>query len=215
MTLEKARYMPRLSEMLKKGHTDMGQMAAAFGLSPRTISRWKKEIENGWLSTAVKSAKTKRAYRVKQFELAMKKAIDAFDRSQQSEVEVKTVTSTERCQDCNGSGMDGEQWCVVCEGDGELKVETTTTRVRGQAGDSSHLNAFIKAVAGAAKLENLYQPGGKASPLLVGMSFRLNGNPWGEASDEALLKAHRTIDGLRGGVRVIEADVVEEEDKSC
>jgi hypothetical protein len=205
-TRVKAKHMSRVGDMMLSGHTDKSKMAAALGLSPRTVANYMDEIRRDWLNSDKRSFAMKVVNRVRQCELAMQESFEAFKRSQQNEVETRVVLSAERCraQGCENGMVNGEEWCEECGGNGTVDVETTTTRVRGQAGDSSLLNAFIKAVAEAAKLEGLYVTRVEERRTIDKAVMHLNGNQWSEASSEVLLKARRVLDGLRNGTKVID-----------
>src|SRR3972149_6123985 len=146
----------RVRDMLLR-NVPICEMAVRLGRVRPLISQDVKWIFDQWMRYDVRTTRKRAAKRVKQYEFAANQAMTAFERSQQNEETIRTSIVPRLCDDCKGTGFaDGnEQWCDACEGIGKINVETVVRCVRGQAGDSSHLRAYIEAVKEAARIEGL------------------------------------------------------------
>jgi hypothetical protein len=130
-----------------------------------------------------------------------------------------------RCETCDGTGMKGSngEWCKACEGEGEIKSEVTTTKVSGQAGDSSFLRIAQAAMAEVNRLQGLHKvrnKTNKSDPLraeVLHMHLGADSAKYLNASADAIIDAKSALEKLRlevvkaKGSGVVEGEVVGEE----
>lgn len=149
----------KLEEHLRRGVTNQTELAAAFGVSQPTISRWISIIYDQWLRQDPERAQQERQLRVRQLEGIAHQALIDYERSRENEEEISTTYTPKKCPRCSGSGMDSqddEEWCPKCEGEGEIQEQTIHRRVRGKAGDVNFLRAAKECFVECAKLKALY-----------------------------------------------------------
>ncbi len=147
----------RIEECLEKAVTNHDQLAAMLGVSRSVIGTDIKAIHKGWLDSDGKQAKLNRTKRVRQLELGARLNLASYERSRQDVEEITTVEKNEKCEKCSGRGMRNEtDWCETCGGEGEIKTEVITKKVKGSPGDSSFLGEFRKCIAECARLEAVY-----------------------------------------------------------
>lgn len=155
-TIAKQKRLVKVNEMLLHGYTNQEQMAAAIGVSPRVMSYYIKEIREGWDQERKKRGYDGLAICIKKMELLQQLSLNSFESSKQNEETIMTTITPQRCTVCNDGMVSETEWCKICNGEGEIMVETVTRKVRGQAGDSSFLKEFRESVKECAKLLGLY-----------------------------------------------------------
>jgi len=147
--------------MMERGIVNQHQIGAAFGVSHVTISLDMKRIREEWLEEDKSNAQTKRLVAVHRMLSLLRECRNGFDRSKQDSQEVHVRHRKERCQACSGTGMkDGKEdtgeWCEICDGEGEVDTEVTTTVVKGQPGDPRFLRVAQAVMVEMNRLEGLH-----------------------------------------------------------
>jgi hypothetical protein len=166
-----------------------------------------------------KGIKRKRIRRVRQCEYLAQRCIDAFERSQKNEVQITTQYSSEECEQCKGSGLEGDSddWCAECNGDGRIEKEIVTKKVVGKAGDSSHMRVALEAFKECSKLQGLHKEPkkGKEEEVIGGDHYHWHGgNGNREVSPERIEEMLRKMSAI-GAVRrgdTIDVEVMDGED---
>jgi len=144
MTLRRRKRLIRMREMYLMGNENCYEMGAAFGVGYVTAHNDLTVIRNEMLKEDKITTKRKRNVASKRLIDTYREARLAFDRSRMDSEEIQYRERIEQCVGCKGTGMkngetDGEEWCKVCQGEGEVRIGITTTTRRGQAGDPSCL----------------------------------------------------------------------------
>lgn len=214
MTPRQIAYQKRLGALQKKllsGCTNESELAVAFNVHPATIRNWVEKLKGRWSERLINDVEGKRTFRVEQMQHIGFLALSAFEKSQKKAVE---YTTQERiCTDCNGEGEVEEkpntfEKCLKCKGEGTLTTETT--KIKGQAGDSSFLRVAKECFLEAAKLEGVAAPDDKMrlSTILSDSKQLSDGNlqqqvaeMYLEAPSDLIIEALRAHDELREKVK--------------
>lgn len=152
----------RIADMYERGISDTFQIGAAFGITPMMVSKDLNVIRDEWLAENKLTVKTKRSIAVKRVESLLREARNGFDRSRMDAEEIQYREQQQQCVACRGTGkkgadLEGEEWCDVCRGEGEVRVGVTTTVRRGQPGDPRFLKVAHGCLAEINRLNGLYK----------------------------------------------------------
>jgi hypothetical protein len=149
----------RVNELLLQGY-NARQIALTLGISANEVRVCSRELEKEWQEHILGDRERHVARISEQFQLGARSAFDSYLRSRQDATETTTIHKPKQCQACNGTGKlkgdkSSDEWCVNCDGDGKIIAEITTTKVKGQAGDSTFLKEFRMALESIAKIQGL------------------------------------------------------------
>lgn len=151
----------RIAEMMLRGQVCRTEMAAAFGVTPQTISIDIATIREQWLNETREEMTSKADQRIRQIQAIAALSLESYERSRKDEIEI--VTAEKPCDNpqcvhglvkykLNDKELNRE--CDRCLGTSVVTV--TTRKVRGQAGDSSFLRVAKDCFVECARLEGLY-----------------------------------------------------------
>lgn len=216
---KKQKIKERLEELLLRGETNQSRIAAAFGVTQPTISRYIKEIVADWKKFGSETSQENRAKRIKQLELIASNAWRSFEISQQSKIE--TEIKTKKCPDCvegkTRNEFEEEETCESCQGTGMITVETQTQE--GKPGDATFLRTVKEVLVELSKLEGLYPTsGGKLAKLteesIEGAVDKRVQRLTYEGPVEDIIMAKAAMDKLKqnindGTAKIIEGELVE------
>lgn len=148
-----------IEKSLLRGLSNRAELAIIHGVTPSVISRDITFIKKNWLLTVPEAAQEKVACRTKQLEYILQLCISSYEASKKSKRE--TTTSEKACDAAGcrrGMVLDPEAkqqvQCERCGGTGRVLVETT--RVVGQAGDSTFLSVAKACIVECARLEGIH-----------------------------------------------------------
>jgi len=192
----------------------LAELATRFGVTNTTIHADINYLLRTWLKDEIKGVARAKMVALRRLELSAAKALDAFERSQQSIEKIVTTYKNVRCDACKGTGFvpDTVDWCDECKGEGFVVREEVVRTLVGQAGDAALLGEFRKAVETMSKIRNLF-PQQKVfmdqrKQLQVNQTLTID---YTKAPADVLLEARRVLQKLSdsmGNGQVIEAEVV-------
>ena len=201
--VETLRRQARVEDMCLIG-TPPHQIAVALGVSRMTISRDLKDVYERWLSSTPR-LREKRLLAIRGNEYILREAMLAWERSKRHAEEVSVVRTPRRCPDCKDGLVDGGRWCESCGGAGAADNEVTTTRVKGQAGDSAHLRvAFetrkeISRLWGFGDSGKFGRKGKEAEDAQRHIHLHVQGDvDWSQAPPDLLLRMKAFVDRALG-----------------
>ena len=193
-------------DYLSGGVTSQLELAERYGLSSATISIYVREILKQIREEDQSTASDQKALMERRLLAVLSSSKDSYERSKKNAIETSTVYNTVKCKQCKGTGFEpsededdeSEEWCLTCEGEGTVVVEVVTQRVKGQAGDSSHLTNMLNAIKEWNKLHGNYPE----KPAKVEVDNRQvhihqGGPDLSNASAEDLLSALSAISRLK------------------
>jgi hypothetical protein len=228
----------KVRDLLFKGHNQC-TIAKMVGVSDYAISKDVEFILKEWYD----NEKTKTQYLfklfIKRYEAAAQQALDAFEKSKKNEESITTSWVRRPCGKCSGTGKGAvrlmlddmkrkELPCKTCQGTGEILVEDSVKRVKGQAGDSTLLRMYLDSTREAARISGLYahvkerekerfrkKRGNKPTEPAIGTNITVYTNvDWDKVPNEALLKVKyacaRAIESSKSTLDVPSAAVNQE-----
>jgi hypothetical protein len=171
----------RVADFLIRGEVSIPKIAAALDSPYLVIQNDIDAIYNEWITSSKQDPNDCRIKRINQLNWAAQKASQSYERSRKDQEEITTTYSMRECPDCKGSGFikDTKKWCKTCEGEGEVKAEVVTKRVKGNPGETKHLDTYMKCVLEAARLEGcyLFEKALEKAPQTTNNTLLISGSP--------------------------------------
>lgn len=196
----------KIEKLIVRGFTDSRELAARFGVTPQCVLRDIRYIKRKWKKREARNRGDRRRYRTKQLEAIVAASWDSFERSKKNQVEITVSAKTVPCPntDCEEGFVD-DQWCPVCEGDGEIKVGTEVHKTKGSVGDTNHLRVAESAIKEINKLEGNHAEkkvevkgnvnvGGVVGLVAANID---EAGEWSQASPQKVLEAMEFLHDLR------------------
>lgn len=196
----------RVERMLLRGITNQRDIAAAMGVTEKTIFYDVKAIQEQWYTP--EKAAERRTRRIKQLEAIMQEAYNAYDRSKKNAEEESIITRP--CRTCGGMEVEGDDQgnapppCPTCGGEGV--VREVITRAKGRTGDPAYLDLIKNCVKEIARLEGLYitKHAIKGMPAAQQVIINAGAEAYKDAPTDLLLNARQAIALLKGGANIID-----------
>lgn len=176
----------RTEELISQGCTRPAQIAELLGVSRATARKYIQKVLDGFTAAQEDSMKVRSKRAIARYEQLAYAALQAFARSQENEEELTSSIKEVVCPNCNGTGADNE--CEVCDGEGKVKTEVISKRVKGKAGDSSFLNVARLCFTDIAKIEGTIQKNG---PLNIGILGNDAIDKFKGLSDDEIHRLHK------------------------
>ena len=150
----------KVADLICRGVYSPTAIANRTGTTVKTASLDVRAVFAVWGREGEEVIAHKLGTRIKQLEWDQQEFANAWEQSKGVTVEVQTTYNPRPCEDCKGTGFNGDKWCGGCGGEGTVFTETVTRKVKGSPGDPRYLEGFVKATKEICKLEDHYKYAG-------------------------------------------------------
>lgn len=161
--LDMLRRRRRVGEMMLRGISSQEEIAAAFDVDAKTITKDMQAIKETWLSEGIDDLATRARVRVKQLDGVLALAINAFDRSRKPKREMsleQRPCDNPKCRNGLVKTVDedghptGQTECGRCNGKEWYTVEKE--KVTQTSGDPAYLMVAKAVIVESARIEGVY-----------------------------------------------------------
>ena len=221
--LSKIQRQDSLRERILRGVTNQRSLAAAYGVSQKTISLDMNEIYDQIFAESLQDHLVLKAFRIKQFENIGLMALNEYERSKK-DIEEKAIV-TKQCPNCFGLGKIEDSPneftpCGTCKATGKIKSEETI-RIKQQIGDPAFMRVAKECISEISRIEGHYPRFSSAYSRRLeieaeGVGGKINlkvQELFIEADSDLIIKCVSALDELQESLKQGSAKVIEAEHK--
>jgi len=185
------------------GIVDIQELSARHGIKAPTLSNYLKEIRQEIWEEDKEVAREEFEITNRRLMGVFANAVDSYQRSKKDSEEITTEYKPKSCEICKGTGMKDGEWCDACDGDGTVLVEVVTRKIKGQAGDSSHLRIQLDVLREVNRIRGHYPKEYKDGVGNTNLFIQQNNNTidLSGVPDKDVLRALEAVDSLKSKLK--------------